>query len=176
MTDDLKFLEVGQLFYARWLTLGSRVLRFYVSQHKPSTSLRTPAEFLLKVYFSSLFNIKINCKITHGATNFFYIVTRMNKFRNRRVQKIIEHVLQGNVFLAHAENVFLAMLSDNDEKIRRIAVNKILKIRRANQMKEADEPQQTSSSDNTFSSSSKKKKFGSSIYHILISQQSLIIL
>ena len=49
------------------------------------------------------------------------------------------------------------MLSNNHEEIRRIAINKILKIRKANQMKEADEPTQTSSSDNTFSSLSKKK-------------------
>ena len=32
-------------------------------------------------------------------------------------------------FFADAENVLLAMLSDNDEEIRRIAVNKSLKIR-----------------------------------------------
>ena len=129
MTDDLKFLEVGQLFHARWLTLGCRVLRFYVSQHKPSTSLKILAEFLVKVYFPSWFNIKINCKITDGARNFFYIATTKNKLRNRKVKNIIEDVLQRNVFFAHAENVLFAMLSDNDEEIRRIAVNKILKIR-----------------------------------------------
>ena len=47
LSEDLELLQVGKLSHARWLTLGCRVLRFYVSQQKPSNSLRTLAEFLV---------------------------------------------------------------------------------------------------------------------------------
>ena len=42
---NLEFLEVGGLNHSRWLTLGCRILRFYVVQEKPTSNLSTLAEF-----------------------------------------------------------------------------------------------------------------------------------
>ena len=41
MDEDLGMLEIGLLCHSRWLTLGCRLLRFYVMQEKPSKSLVT---------------------------------------------------------------------------------------------------------------------------------------
>ena len=48
---NFRFLEVGGLNHSRWLTLGCRILRFYVAQEKPTSNLSTLAEFLIRVYF-----------------------------------------------------------------------------------------------------------------------------
>ena len=131
MTEDLKLLEIGKLSHARWLTLGCRVLRYYVAQNIPSASLKSLAEFAVKVYFPCWFNIKLNCKITDGSKNFFNIIERTSKIQNKEILGVVKNVLQRNGFFAHFENVALAMLADEDETIRRTAVNKILQIREA---------------------------------------------
>ena len=45
---NLEFLEVGGLNHSCWLTLGCRILQFYVAQEKPTSNLSTLAEFLIK--------------------------------------------------------------------------------------------------------------------------------
>ena len=54
---DIELLEVGELFHSRWLTLGCRVVIFYISEEKPSENLKAITEFCIKVYFSSWFKI-----------------------------------------------------------------------------------------------------------------------
>jgi len=38
------------------------------------------------------------------------------------------HFIQRNAFFAHPENILLGMLSDDDENVQRLAVNKILSV------------------------------------------------
>ena len=45
------------------------------------------------------------------------------------VNKICAKVVQNNAYFAHPENVLPAMLEDQDETIRRKAVNKIIEVR-----------------------------------------------
>ena len=47
---DLLHVKVGALNHARWLTLGNRILRLYVSTIKPTAKLKRLASFILKVY------------------------------------------------------------------------------------------------------------------------------
>ena len=49
MDEDLGMLEIGPLRCSRWLTLGCKLLRFYVTHENPSKSLVTLAEFCIKV-------------------------------------------------------------------------------------------------------------------------------
>ena len=52
---NLEFLKVGGLNRWCWLTLGCRILRFYVVQEKPTSNLSTLAELLITVYFPGWF-------------------------------------------------------------------------------------------------------------------------
>ena len=45
---DLQLLKVGRLSHSRWLTLGCRILRQYVSQDKPNLTLVLFTEFCTK--------------------------------------------------------------------------------------------------------------------------------
>ena len=126
--EDLALLEVGEIFHARWLTLACRILRYYVSVKKPSSNLKVLAEFVIKIYFPSWFEIKYKNKLTEAAPNFYNIIDRVRRFPSKEVKKISLKVLQRNGFSIHSENVLLAMLADTHEEVCRKAVNKILAL------------------------------------------------
>lgn len=128
---DLELLEIGPMFHSRWLTLACRILRYYTSTSKPSPNLCILAEFCIKVYFPTWFQIKSKHKVTDGAKNLFCLIQRITKFSNKKVREIALKVVQRNAFFAHPENILLGMLADENEEVRRIAVNKILVIRGA---------------------------------------------
>ena len=126
---NLEFLEVGGLNHLRWLTLGCRILQFYVAQEKLTSNLSTLAEFLIKIYFPAWFQIKFNNKITDGPKNYLHILTQVMGFPNKIIHDIAAAVLQRNAYCAHHENILLVMLADNNHNVRLLAVNKILSIR-----------------------------------------------
>ena len=125
---DLKYLEVGGLCHSRWLTLGCRILRYYVSKSKPSRNLQILAEYLVRIYFPWWFRIKLHNRITEDSKHFFYMLRLISNFSNAVVNDVGVKVLQNNAFFAHHENILLAMLRDNDLNIRAMAVDKILQI------------------------------------------------
>ena len=98
-------------------------------------SATVPTEFLVKVYFPCWFTIKIRCKLTDGVRNFFYMMERIREISSSSIQTIMRDVMQQNRFFADSENILVAMLSDDNENLRRIAVNKILKVRESIQGK-----------------------------------------
>ena len=140
---DLKYLEVGGLCYSRWLTLGCRILRYCVSNSKPSRNLQILAEYLVRIYFPCWFRIKLHNRITVGSKHFFYMLRLISSFSNAVVNDVGVKVLRNNAFFAHHENIFLAMLGDNDQKIRAMAVHKILQIRIQNSQQEGERLEQT---------------------------------
>ena len=79
---DLQYLEVGPIVHSRWLTSACLILRFYVSQSKPSSNLKHLVQFCMEVYFPSWFEIKRKHTIVDGAKNFFNIVNRVTKLPN----------------------------------------------------------------------------------------------
>ena len=91
---SLEFLKVGELNHSRWLTLGCRILQFYVAQEKLTSNFSTLAKFLIKVYFPGWFQIKFNHKITDGPKNYLNILTEVMGFPNKIIQDIAVAVLQ----------------------------------------------------------------------------------
>ena len=91
------------------------------------------AEFCIKVYFPSWFQIKYKNKITNAAENFYDMLERMKRFPNfkvkgKTVSDVAIAVLKRNAYSAHPENILLKMLGDSDENTRRNALNKILSL------------------------------------------------
>ena len=129
--DGLSQLSIGPLAHSRWLTLGCRVLRLYVSKEKPSFNLCLLANFCILVYFPCYFYIKCHPKVTDGPSNLLKIFNSITKFPNRQVREIALKTAQRNAFFAHSENVLLAMLSDtNSVQNRATAVRKIIEVRK----------------------------------------------
>ena len=82
--------------------------------------------FRLKIYFPTWFNIKKENKITDGAKIFFKLIERVRQFPTDKVRDISMKVLQR---IAYFANVILEMLAEDDENIRRRAMDKILELR-----------------------------------------------
>ena len=95
------------------------------SKHTTSANLQAIPRFCISVYFPTWFKIKKHSQIIHGAKNFFNLVHHIQQFSNSKIRSTVLKVVQRNAFFAHPENVLLGMLGDNDEEIRRLAVNKI---------------------------------------------------
>ena len=55
----------------------------------------------------------------------FNLSQRSVSFPNQKVVEIALKVLQNNGFFAHPENILLAMLVDDDEDLRRMAINNL---------------------------------------------------
>ena len=85
--SDLQYLKVGPIVHSRWLTLGCRILRYYVSVDEPSSNLETLTKFCLQVYFPSWFEIKLNSQLTCGSRNFFNLVQRILQVPDEAVRK-----------------------------------------------------------------------------------------
>ena len=128
--SDLQYLKVGPIVHSRWLTLGCRILRYYISMDNPSSNLEILAQFCLQVYFPSWGEIKSNSQLTRGSKNLFNLVQRILNVPNEIVRETALKVVQRNGFFAHQENILVGMLGDDDEKIRMLGVNKVLSIRR----------------------------------------------
>jgi len=104
-------------------------LKAFLVLMKPSKSLVELTTFCLKIYFPTWFCIKKENKITDGAKKFFKLVERVRQFPSDKVRDISMKVLQRNAYFAHSENVILGMLTEDDENIRRRAVDKISELR-----------------------------------------------
>ena len=74
MDEDLSLMECGPLCHARWVTLGCRLLRWYVSVGKPCKELRMLAEFCILVYFPLWFTIKRQKYFTDGPQNYYEMI------------------------------------------------------------------------------------------------------
>ena len=129
MPKTLALREIGPLCHARWLTLACRVLRYCVRQKNPSKNLKDIAEFCVKVYFPSWFNIKKNKYITDGPRNLHFLVEKTMSFPDKKVRDIAMRYIQINAYFAHPENILLGMLNDDDQEVRNVAVNIVLKQR-----------------------------------------------
>ena len=123
--DELAFLEVGPMYHSRWLTLACRILRYYVSISKPTKNLKLIAEFIVKVYLPSWFDIKIIKYLTDGPKNLFNVIQRINNFPDSNARNICYKVIDNNSYFAHGENILIGMLADEDEEVIRKAVNKV---------------------------------------------------
>jgi len=86
-------------------------------------------KFLFENLLSNLFQYQKENKITDGAKDFFKLIERVRQFPTDKVRDISMKVLQQNAYFAHSENVTLGMLAEDDENIRRKAVDKILELR-----------------------------------------------
>ena len=78
------------------------------------------AEFYIKVYFPTWFDIKSNNSITDGPRN-FKPMQKIVRFHHKQVRNISTKVIQRNAFYDNQEAVILVML-DEDNDLRRVAV------------------------------------------------------
>ena len=63
------------------------------------------------------------------AINLFNMVKRIRVFPHKEVLIFATKVIENNAYFSHLENVLFAMLGDYDQRVRKIAVERIVKLR-----------------------------------------------
>lgn len=107
----------GAISHSRWLTTANRILRLYVSEKNPSQKLRTLATYIIKVYAPMVFEIKKNWSIVNGPLHLARIIN-LSKCLPQEYFNVVKVSLSRNAYLAHPENVMLALLNDDDMEVR----------------------------------------------------------
>jgi hypothetical protein len=118
----------GRLNHARWLTLANRVLRLYTSTEAPSNELKLLVTFIVNSYAVVWFDIKKNANCWDAARHYFKMI-ETSRFLPVRYRVVVQQVLKRNSYPAHIESIILAMLKDNRQVIRRLALKRILRAR-----------------------------------------------
>ena len=67
----LENISLPVLHNARWFTLAIRILRLYLQEKNPSTSLKKMVNFIVKWYFPMHFNVKMKPSFVNAAVHFF---------------------------------------------------------------------------------------------------------
>ena len=124
VSDSVARRKIGEPNHARWLTLGSRILRHYMSTEKPSSKLKQLVNFLLLHYIPMWFTIRQNSSCTLGSKNLFRGVELLRR-QPKKIQEIVRPVMQRNGYWAHPEQLLLAMVADEDEQTRQDAIRHI---------------------------------------------------
>lgn len=129
---DLAQVQPGTLSHSRWLTAANRILRLYISVEEPSNSLLSLTKFVVMVYATSWFRIKLHPNITQGPYHLWRMI-KDSEYLPAELRAIVNKCLQRNAFFAHEENILMAMLFDARPHMVQLALRRILKYRSISQ-------------------------------------------
>ena len=118
--------DPGALCHSRWLTTVNRILCLYATMSNPSENLLLLTEFVLKVYTSMWFDIKINPSAINASKHLYRTIEKVRVFSSR-VQQIVWPVIQRNGYYAHPKNTLLAMVHGKNKDIRELGLRRVLK-------------------------------------------------
>ncbi|GBN96722.1 hypothetical protein AVEN_167797-1 [Araneus ventricosus] len=127
-SSDLAKSQQGTLNLAGLLTTVNRILRLYISTSDPSNVLITLVVFILRVYSTSWFRIKIHHSITDGDRRSLHFI-RSSRYLPKKNRDIIEPVISRNAYFVVPENMLLVKLTDERCHIRTLAARRIIKSR-----------------------------------------------
>lgn len=128
--ENLSKKNPGKMVHSRWLTTGNRILRLYVSSLEPTENLLLLVNFILRVYAPMWFTIKTRPLCIYGAKHLHQTI-RLSRYLPDQLKAIIDPVIQRNGFFGHAENILIAMLADESDTVRVLALRRILKAQQA---------------------------------------------
>ena len=134
---ELLSLTPGPISHARWLTLAVRLMYLWMSDHELSgmelENLKSLVTFVTLSYCPLWFKIKHNPQVKDSSKHLFSLVVSLRHLEGTVLQEAKKNVAR-NSYYAHPENLLLTMLCDEDSMVRAKAINKILEIRKSNQL------------------------------------------
>ena len=89
---------------------ANRILRLYVSD-KPSDNLKTLVTFVIRVHAPMWFAIKDQSSCKDGARHVHQLLIKSRYLSHK--QKIVDPVIHRIAYIAHPENLLLAMMTDH---------------------------------------------------------------
>ena len=129
---ELYSLTPGPISHSRWLTHATRNLLLYMKKHgltgKNRTNLNKFVQFIMTNYAVMWFNLKQKDSIVEAPRHLFSQI-ELTRLLPKDIQAIARKNIARNAYWAHPECLILSMLTDTDEKVREMAVDKIMAIR-----------------------------------------------
>jgi hypothetical protein len=128
VSRNLANLTPGPVVHSRWLTTACRILRFYGSCTKPTAKLKLLVCFIQKVYAPAWFIIKNDPVCTSGAKHLWLLI-QLSRYLRKKEREVVDRVIQQNAYFGHPENILIAMLVDEEKRIRQLAFSRIMAAR-----------------------------------------------
>src|SRR6218665_2434559 len=110
-STDLGNRKPGPICHSRWLTTTSRIRRLYISKENPDKRLVTLVSYIVKVYATIWFEIKLKPSFTDGSRHLFLMI-HYSRYLSMELKRIVDPVIQRNSYFAHLENLLIAMATD----------------------------------------------------------------
>ena len=125
---ELYSLTPGPISHSRWLPHATRNLLLYMKKHgltgKNKANLNKFVHFLMTNYTVMWFRLKQKASIGEAPRHLFSQI-ELTRLLPKDTQTIARKNIARNAYWAHPECLLLSMLTDTDEKVREIAVDKI---------------------------------------------------
>lgn len=125
---DLASQQPGRISSAHWLTTASRILRWYITQARPTKTLKNLTTFIVKVYAPFWFLVKSQPLAIHGSRNVFKYISWIRDLPSD-IQLAIKPTIKNNHYYFHPENILLSMITDPDAAVRADGYEKIMDAR-----------------------------------------------
>lgn len=90
----------------------------------PNKNLRTLAQFVVKVCAPIWYEIKNKTTCRHGTLHVWSMIYKSRIF-DSAIKNIIDSVIQRNGYFAHPENILFAMIADERQHIKELALKRI---------------------------------------------------
>ena len=137
LSSNLALLEIGPVCHSRWLTTANRLCRIWISKHglqgKNLRNIRLIVEFIVGVYYSCWFNIKVKQSWVEGPRHILFQLQQV-KSQQKPVVDVVLPVIQRSAWYAFSEMIIQTLLSSNDREERKSGVQKIIDLRRENEV------------------------------------------
>ena len=130
-TDKVFSEKIGPLFLSRWMTLATRTIKVSASQKTPSPELQALVKYILYVYAPLWFDIRLSPYISEGPKHFYRLIQRTRDLfsDSPNLLQVTQKCLQRNGFMAHNENITIAMLNDDDPDVKEKGFLNVLQAR-----------------------------------------------
>ena len=122
-------LRPGPPCLARWLTMATRVLYIYTRTLNPSSELQRIVAFICKVYVLGWFSFKGQSSFLPAPIILHELLGFVKELKDPVCLKVFKDKLKDWAFPLLSENFLVSMLFCEEEKVRKLAVFRILELR-----------------------------------------------
>ena len=121
--------KCGNIHQARWNNREYRIIRKYISDENPSDEIICLVNYIVMVYVPLCLDIQHFGLIEYGPYHLLKEIQLVDKHCNDAEKEVILPIIKWNSFMAHPENIQIALLCSPKTEDRLLAIKIIMDIR-----------------------------------------------
>ena len=126
---DRAVKDPGLLSNSSWVICANKILILRISEVKPSGKIKMLVSYIMNIYASVSFRIKMRPSVKFGVIHMFKLEQKTRQLPDK-VRKIIDPVSQRNACFCHTENLLILVVLDERAHVRQLAFRRLLKARK----------------------------------------------